>query len=69
MEPKSLIASLMTNGSRQMLASLTFADAIAAALAIFVIAFLFGLWCGRIWQQRRSWSRAADHLKRRAQRG
>jgi hypothetical protein len=39
MEPKSLIATIMTNGSRQTLAWLTFSDVIAVALAIFVIAF------------------------------
>ena len=66
MEPKLLVASLL---SRQMPASLTFADAIVIAVVIFVAAFLLGLWCGRGWQRRRTWSRAADDLKRRAQRG
>ena len=68
MEPKFLIASLMING-RHMLLSLTLADAIACVLALLVTAFFFGLWCGRVWQQRRTWSHAADELKRRAQRG
>ena len=66
MEPKSLVASLMI-GSRRMLASLTLADAVVVALAI-ATAFLLGLWCGRVWR-RRTWSHAADDLKRRAQRG
>jgi hypothetical protein len=67
MEPKSLVASLMI-GSRRMLASFTLADAVVVALAI-ATAFLLGLWCGRVWQRRRTWSVAADDLKRRAQRG
>jgi hypothetical protein len=60
MEPKSLIASLMT--------SLSFTVAIVIALGIFVAALPFGLWCSRVWQ-RRTWSHAATDLKRRAQRG
>jgi hypothetical protein len=54
-------------GSGRMLASFTLADAVVVALAI-ATAFLLGLWCGRVWR-RRTWSHAADDLKRRAQRG
>ena len=69
MEPDPfLVASLATNGKHTLL-SLPLADAIAIALMVFVAGLLLGLWCGWTWQRRRTWSHAADDLKRRAQRG
>ena len=61
MELKLLVASL--------LAPLTLADAIVIIVVIFVAVFLLGLWCGAVWQRRRTWLHTASALKRRAQRG
>jgi hypothetical protein len=60
-----LVASLM-NGGDQTLLHFTLATAVAAALAIFVAAFLLGLWCGWMWRRQQTRLEAAADLKRRA---
>jgi hypothetical protein len=59
-----LVASLM-NGGDQTLLHLTLATA-AAALAIFVAAFLLGLCCGCMRRRQQTRLQAAADLKRRA---
>ena len=60
-----LVASLM-NGGAQTLLHLTLATAVAAALAIFVAAFLLGLCCGCMRRRQQTRLQAAADLKRRA---
>ena len=60
-----LVASLM-NGGDQTLLHLTLATAVAAALAIFVAAFLLGLCCGCMRRRQQTRLQAAADLKRRA---
>jgi len=38
----------------QTIVSLTLSTVVVGGLVIFVTAFLLGLWCGWLWQQRRT---------------
>jgi hypothetical protein len=64
-EPNPLLIASLMNGDQTLL-HLTLATAVVVALVIFATAFLFGIWCGWIWRQRRRRSRAAVELKHRA---
>ena len=70
MEPKPnpfLVVSLIHGGGDQTHLYFTLATAVIVALAIFVTAFLLGLFCGRGWRPRRQMRlEAAANLKRRA---
>ena len=69
MEPKPnpfLVASLMNSGGDQTHIQFTLATAVVLALVIFVIAFLFGLWCGWMWRRQHTRLEANADLKHRA---